>query len=126
MNNSSQQDMFSTHPASGGEATKLIFSLEVPGRLPSWNHILGMEQWARYKFKGELANAFLCALKLSGDDSSTKITCAKSTMLTYADTLERYLGTKQAERRLKSAKKRSGLKSQSEHSLKFTKSEVPF
>ena len=38
---------------------KLIFSLTVPGRLPSWNDILGMEQWARYKFKNSLAKDFL-------------------------------------------------------------------
>ena len=34
---------------------RLIFSMTIPGRLPSWNDILGMEQWARYDFKNELA-----------------------------------------------------------------------
>lgn len=92
---------------------KLIFSLEVEGRLPSWNEILGMEQWARYKFKGELASAFLSALRLSGAGCSTRITSAKNTTLTYADTLAQYLETKQAARKLRSRNKRLALKNAS-------------
>lgn len=97
-----------------------IFTLEVPGRLPSWNEILGMEQWARYKFKGELAAAFLSALRLSGAGSSTKTTSVKSTTSIFADTLALYLATKQAERKLKSRNKRLAAKSASSSKLKST------
>ena len=77
---------------------KLIFSLTVPGRLPSWNDILGMEHWARHKFKKELANEFLSELRALERGSSTKTTSAKSTTLTFADTLALYLATKQEQR----------------------------
>jgi hypothetical protein len=104
-----------------------IFTLEVPGRLPSWNDILGMEQWARYKFKGELATAFLCALRASAADSSTKITSAKSTTLIYAATLESYLAMRREQRRLKSAKKKLDAKILKESLLKSEGSnKVPF
>lgn len=89
---------------------KMIFYLEVDGRLPSWNEILGMEQWARYKFKGALALDFLSALQRSAGDSSTKTTFAKNTMSICADTLARYLVTKQAERKLRSRNKRLAAK----------------
>jgi hypothetical protein len=104
---------------------KLIFSLEVDGRLPSWNEILGMEQWARYKFKGKLANDFLFALRRSAADSSTKTTCARNTMLTFADTLARFLETKQAARKLKQRSKRLAAKSASLSALKSSLFEKP-
>lgn len=85
---------------------KPFFVLEIPGRLPSWNDVLGMEQWARYQFKQALADAFLSALRRSAADSSMKITCARSTMLTYADTLASYLAMRREQRKLKSARKR--------------------
>jgi hypothetical protein len=119
-----RQTSFFATPETPGE---LLFSLTIPGRLPSWNEILGMEQWARYNHKKELAGAFLCALRATANDSSTKTTSAKSTMLTYADTLERYLATKQAERKSRSAKKKleaKNLKGSSSKSTDFGK--VPF
>src|ERR1035437_4270445 len=83
-----------------------MFSLMVPGRLPSWNQILAMEHWARYKFKKELADVFLSALRASGGDCSTKIISAKSTIATYAGTLESYLETALQRRKLRSANKK--------------------
>jgi hypothetical protein len=82
----------------------MIFSVEIPGRLPSWNEILGMEQWARYKYKNELAAEFLSGLRHTGTDSSTKIISAKNTTSIYAATLESYLAMKQEKRKLKLAK----------------------
>lgn len=104
---------------------KLTFCLEVDGRLPSWNEILGMEQWARYKFKGELAQDFLSALQRSGADCSTRTTFAKNTMLIYAATLARYLATKQAERKLRSRNKRLAAKSASLPGSKSTLFDKP-
>ena len=66
---------------------KLIFSLTVPGRLPSWNDILGMEQWARYAFKKELAAVFSSALQQSERDSLTRTISAKNTTLIFSATL---------------------------------------
>lgn len=79
----------------------LIFYLEIPVKLPSWNEILGMNHWRRKKFKDELAKGFLSALRASANDSSMRTTCAKNTMSIFADTLESYLATKQAKRKLK-------------------------
>lgn len=88
------------------ESRVLLVKLEIPGRLPSWNDLLGMEHWARYKFKSELSKRFLSVLRASGSASSTKTTSAKSTMSIYADTLELYLQTAQQKRALKLAKKK--------------------
>jgi len=111
-----------TPPPAKGE---LIFSLEVEGRLPSWNEVLGMEQWARYKFKGELAKDFACALRASAADSSTRTTSARNTMLTCADTLERCLATKLAERKSRLHKKRLAAKNLSSPGLKSSLFERP-
>lgn len=106
---------------------RLIFSITIPGRLPSWNEILGMEHWARHKFKGELANAFLSALRHGANDCSTRTTLQRSTMLTYCVTLESYLAMRQEQQRLRSAKRRSAQKSLSVSRSKFMNSEpVPF
>lgn len=109
------------------EPGKLVFKLTVPGRLPSWNEILGMERWARYQFTKDLADAFLSALRHSEDGSSMKIIYAKNTTSTFADTLARYLRMRREQRRLKSLKKRSDLKNKNESKSKSMKSyKVPF
>lgn len=92
--------------SSSSPAPVLIFSLEIPVLLPSWNQILGMHHWQRAKFKGELASGFLSALRASVTDSSTKTTCAKSTTSIYADTLELYIAMLLSKRKSKSAKSR--------------------
>lgn len=75
--------------------------LRIPGRLPSWNEILGMEQWARYKFKQELETSFLSVFKASGSDCSTKIICAKNSMSIAYDTLASYRQMRLDKRKLK-------------------------
>ena len=85
---------------------KMIFSLTITERLPSWNQMLGMQHFQRDKFKSGLALRFLSALRASGNDSSTKIIYAKNTMSIYADTLESFLATKAASRKLKRANAR--------------------
>lgn len=90
-----------------GSKPQLVFQLEIPGRLPSWNEILGMEHWARYKFKDEIQGAFLCALRATANDCSTMTTSARSTMLTACATLDSYRAMRREQRRLKSAKKKS-------------------
>ena len=123
----SQKDLFASQTEATASPGELIFELTVPGRLPSWNAILGMEQWARYQFKKELAAGFLCALRQSALDSSMKTTFEKNTLSICAATLESYLKTAQERRRLKSRNKRLALKSKSGLSLKSTKSsKVPF
>lgn len=119
-----QQLSFDPTPEGPGD---LLFRLEVPGRLASWNEILGMEQWARYKYKQELADAFLSVLRATASGSLTKTTSAANTWLIYADTLERYLAMRQEQRRLRSRNKRLARKSQSAPSLKSSDlGKVPF
>ena len=119
-----QADLFSTETQPPPNR-KLIFSLDLGGRLPSWNDILGMEQWARYQFKNQVAADFLCALRASAADSSTKITCARSSMSIFADTLESYLKTRQEQRKLRAAKRRLEAKSASLFESKSS-AKVPF
>jgi hypothetical protein len=113
----------SAPPSPPGE---LIFKMEMYGRLPSWNDILGMEQWARYKYKKELADRFLSALRQYASDSSIKTICAKSTMLTYAATLGSYLETARLRRKLKSASKKRSPDKQSTLESKSSDDKVPF
>ena len=87
-----------------------FFRMEIPGRLPSWNQLLGMEQWQRHQFKKGIAAAFLFALSLAAEDCSTRTTLQKNTMLTYCATLESYLETRREQQKLKSAKKRLAAK----------------
>ena len=101
---------FEPEQATTGE---LLISLTVPGRLPSWNKILGMEQWARYRFKKDLATTFLSALRAGENDFSTKTTSVKSITSIYAATLESCLETRLARRKLRSARKRSARRSRS-------------
>ena len=84
-----------------------IVRLELPIRLSSWNQILAMEHWARYKHKQELAKVFLSALRATAGGSSTLTTSARSTLSIYADTLESYLTTALNKRKLRSAKSRA-------------------
>lgn len=83
-----------------------ILHLEIPGRLPSWNQLLGMNHWQRHKLKADIAKDFLSALRASGNDSSMKTTLQKSSTWIFADTLESYLEMK----RIKRASKRASAK----------------
>ena len=85
---------------------KLLCTIVVPGRLPSWNDMLGMEHWQRYKFKNDLAKSFLSALRQSETDCSMRTISQRNSMSIYADTLASYLTTARARRALRSAKKR--------------------
>ncbi len=89
---------------------KLIFSLTVPGRLPSWNDILGMEHYSRHTLKKHLAKEFLSCLRATAADSSIKIICAPSTLLTYAATLESFLAMRLVQRKSRLLKKKLALK----------------
>lgn len=117
-----QETFFDSTPKPG----KLIFSLTIPGRLPSWNAILAMEHWQRYKEKRNLADVFLFALKLSERDCSTTTTPAPSGTLIYSATLALYLTTAQERRALKSHNKKLKLASEKKSVSKCTKSKVPF
>ncbi len=118
-----QQMLFGEAPPAPGT---LVFRLTIPGRLPSWNQILGMEQWARYKFKDQLQLAFLYALQVAGRDCSMKTTSAKNTWLIAADSLLSYRAMAQARRALRSAKKKSSLEHPKKPSSRSSKSKVPF
>lgn len=121
-----QPTFFAEAPAQG----RLIFTLTVPGRLPSWNDILGMEQWARYRFKADLAKGFLSELRRSEGDSLTKTTSAKNTTLIFSATrLEDYLETARQQRALKSRNKKlakANPKKSESKSLKNDLGPVPF
>jgi hypothetical protein len=101
-----QGTLFETTPDLPPGAIRVV----IPGRLPSWNEILGMEHWARAKFKSDIQDAFLSELRRSAADSSTKTTCARSIMSIAAATLESYQATQRAKRASRQAKKRSEAK----------------
>lgn len=106
---SDPKDLFKSQAASGRRpemAGRLIFQIEIPGRLPSWNQLLAMEHWKRHKFKMALIDEFISALQASADDCSMKTTLQKNFTLTACATLVRYRETLRAKRLLKSAKKR--------------------
>lgn len=106
---------------------ELIFSLTLPGRLPSWNEILGMQHWSRHTLKNQLASVFLYELNRSANDCSTKTICAASTLSIYAVTLASYLQTRREQRRLRSAKKKPIKVRRKKSKSKFIASEpVPF
>ena len=111
---------------------ELIFSVDLDGRLPSWNDLLGMEHWARHKLKQELQETFLSALRRSDPTSLTKITYAKNTTSTYAATLELFMETARLRRELKLLKKKLGLVKESSsgpkssNSKRKKKTQVPF
>lgn len=117
-----QFDLFSPiAPPTPSDGT-LIFRLEIDGRLPSWNEMLKMEHWARYKFKQDLTAGFLSSLRQSESTSSMRITSARSSMSTYSATLERYLVTRQLRRQSKSAKGKPAATKKSRSSSKSTSS----
>lgn len=105
---------------------ELLFSLEIDGRLPSWNEILGMEHWARDKFKSQLQEDFLFALRQSAAGCLTKTICARSTLLTAAATLESYRETVRLRRKLRRDKKRQSRADASLFESKSSKGKVPF
>ncbi len=115
-NNSEQQDMFSSTVSGTPPAPpepELIVSLKIPGRLPSWNDILGMEFWARDKFKSQLQDDFLSALQQCATDCSTKTTPAKNIILTACDTLACYRETVRQRRKSRRYKKKQSQEAKS-------------
>ena len=88
-------------------------SLTLTHPLPSWNAILGFGHWQRARLKKAIQDDFLSALRASADDSSTRTTCARSTLLIAAATLDSYQRTMLERRKLKSRKSKSGAKKKS-------------
>lgn len=82
------------------------FRLVIPGRLPSWNVVLGMGHWQRAKLKKQIQDAFLCALRATADDCSMKTTSARNMLLIAAATLESYQETTRLKRESLRLKKR--------------------
>ena len=83
-----------------------IVTLTLKHRIPSWNEVLGMEQWTRMKLKEEIQCDFLCALRAFAADSSTKTTSAKNTLSIAAATLDSYRAMRLKQRALRSANKK--------------------
>ena len=111
----------STQPMPG----KLVFKLTVPGKLPSWNEILGMQHYSRHSLKKHLSTVFLSSLRATADDCSIKTTSAANTLLIYADTLESFLATRRAQRRSGLLKKNLDQKNRSELPSKSTLFDKP-
>jgi hypothetical protein len=116
---------FDSTPATS-QPGELLFRMEMYGRLPSWNEILGMEQWQRYQFKKEWADRFLSALRQYASDSSIKTISAKSTLSIYVATLESYLETARLRRKLKSFSKKRSRDKESLLESKSSEDKVPF
>lgn len=108
------------------ETLELVLEIEVDGRLPSWNEILGMEHWARDKFKSQLQDDFLSSLHRCAADCSTKTTSAKSIMLTAAATLDSYRVMVRERRKSRRNKKKLSQKGGSLFESKSTKEKPPF
>lgn len=112
--NAPPPDLFASQMAVGAnQELEPLFVLEVDGRLPSWNEILGMEHWARDKFKCQLQDAFLSALRVCARDCSTKTTSAKNIMSIAADTLDSYREMVRARRKSRRDRKRLNQKAAS-------------
>ncbi len=130
MNSNQQCDLkgiSGTEPNGGVQfEAEPFLTVEIPGRLPSWNAILGMETWTRYKFKTSLQQKFLCALQAIAQDSSTRTTSVPNIISTAAATLDSYGKTILARRKLRSYKRRLEKASPSLFESKSSRSEVPF
>lgn len=86
---SPQKDMFPTEREVTSKVQgQPLFSLTIPGKLPSWNEVLGMEHWTRKDLKKSIQAGFLSALRASAETSSTRTISARNIMLTAAVTLE--------------------------------------
>lgn len=83
----------------------LILRLIVPGRLPSWNALLGMSHWQRLKEKKRHQREFISALSLSENASSIPIICARSGTLILSDIAELF---KETSRTKSPSKRRKG------------------
>lgn len=118
-----QQLSFDSTPAK--QAT-LVCRLTIPGRLPSWNEILGMEQWARYKYKQQIQDGFLYELRRLARDCSMRTTCAKNFWSIAADTLALYQATALQKRKLRSANKKRSRELEKKQPSKSSGSKVPF
>lgn len=88
-------------------------SLTLKHPIPSWNAILGLGHWQRARLKKAIQDDFLCALRASADDCSTRTISARSTLSIAAATLDSYQRTMQERRRLKSRKSASARKKKS-------------
>ncbi len=114
---------FEPEPEKKGE---LIFSLKVPGRLPSWNKLLAMEHWERNTFKKKLANDFLYALQASANTCLTRTTSVKNSYATYYATLVSYRETARQLRKFRSAKRKLNPVARRKFRSKSSNSKVPF
>jgi hypothetical protein len=83
-----------------------VVRFTVPGPLPSWNEVLAMSHWKRHKFKGQLQESFLSALRISACDSLTMTIAARNSMSIAADTLACYRQMLRTKRESKRAKKK--------------------
>jgi len=104
---------------------QLIFTMTIPGRLPSWNEILAMEHWQRYKFKNQLADNFSYELRAFADAFLTTTTCAKNMYAIYFATLVSYRETARQRRILRSASKKQTKGQRKKSGSKFSSSEKP-
>lgn len=77
---------------------ELIIALEIPGRLPSWNEIIGMNRFTYTKFKRAQQDAFLSALYRSANAFSTRTTSQKKLLSTAAATLGSWILTHRKKR----------------------------
>jgi hypothetical protein len=94
------------------------FSLLIPGRLPSWNALLGLGHWQRAKLKNQIQESFLSALRAAAADCLTRTTSQRSSMSIAAATLDSYRAMRLSARVLKSAKKKLEKQSAKKRALK--------
>lgn len=125
---SSQKDLFPMAEAAFARPEfedEPFLTIEIPGRIPSWNEILGMEHWERYRFKSKLRREFISGLRVFAQLCSMKTTSARNSILIAAATLESYDRMIRERQRLKSARRRWEKKNPNLFASKSS-SNVPF
>lgn len=81
-------DRDSPKPPMPSSGSTLVFRLEVPGRLPSWNEVLGMGLRARMRLKKQQHAAFESAARESAGACSIQTIAASSTRLMHFGGME--------------------------------------
>jgi len=103
-------------PMQAPHSSKLILRLEIPGRLPSWNQILGLEHWGRAKLKKKIQDEFISSLYLSANELSIPIICQLSGQQTLSGIATSFATTRlkmSQSKRLKGKRKKASKKERS-------------
>jgi hypothetical protein len=74
---------------------RLLLTLTIPGRIPSWNALLAMGHWQRAKAKKKIQDEFISALSLSANASAIPTILVRSGCSTLSGIAELFEMTRQ-------------------------------